>query len=102
MLSLNEINDGMKDLKEWALEMDSISKVFAFQNFKQSLEFVNKVGEIAEKLNHHPDIFLQFDIVKLISTTRCDKGLSKKDFEFAKEVDKLDQITAPTEQSHQS
>jgi len=90
MLTLSEINEEMKDLKDWSLEADSISKVVTFANFAEARDFVNKIGEIADRLNHHPDIYWQLDTVKIVSMTKCEKGLSKKDFELAKEIDRLE------------
>ena len=63
MLTLKEIQDLMVELKDWSLESNSIIKDFSFNNFKESLDFVNKVGEIAEKQGHHPDIIINCDLV---------------------------------------
>ena len=89
MLTLKEIQDLMVELKDWSLEPDSITKDFSFNNFKESLDFVNKVGEIAEKLGHHPDIMINYNLVRLSLTTHSEKGLTRKDFDLAKEIDKL-------------
>lgn len=92
MLTLAEISEAMEDLQDWSLESNSISKIFSFENFKESLEFVNKVGEVAERLDHHPDILINFNQVRLVSTTHFENGLSRKDFELAREIDKLDKM----------
>ena len=89
MLPLGVINERMKELDNWALEGISIIKDFGFENFKGAIEFVNKVGEIAEKHNHHPDILLSFRNVRLSLTTHFEKGLTSKDFEVAKEIDEI-------------
>lgn len=89
MLTLGEINHAMSGLKEWSLESSSITKTFSFSNFKESLEFVNKIGELAEKHSHHPDMLISYDQVRLSLTTHSEKGLTKKDFELAKEIDLL-------------
>jgi 4a-hydroxytetrahydrobiopterin dehydratase len=89
MLTLGEISEAMEGLQDWSLESDSINKVFSFNNFRESVDFVNKVGEVAEKLNHHPDILINFNQVKLVLTTHDEHGLSRKDFELAREIDKL-------------
>ncbi len=89
MLTLKEIQDHMLELKEWNLDFSSISKDFDFKDFKESLDFVNKVGELAEKHNHHPDIMINYNRVRLTLTTHSEKGLSKKDFDIAKEIDKI-------------
>lgn len=89
MLTLGEISSAMSDLNDWSLEADAIVKTFSFGNFKEALEFVNKIGEKAEALEHHPDIMLNYNQVKLSLTTHLEHGLTRKDFELAKEIDKL-------------
>ena len=88
MLSLNIINEKMSKLDNWALEGNSITKDFRFGTFKGALEFINKIGEIAEKLNHHPDITLSNNLVRLSLTTHIENGLTSMDFELAEEIDK--------------
>ena len=88
MLTLQEIQDEMKLLKDWSLETSSITKDFSFKDFKEALDFVNKVGEIAERLQHHPDIMINYNNVRLNLTTHSEKGLTKKDFDAAREIDK--------------
>ena len=89
MLTLQEIQDEMKELRDWSLEFSSITKDFLFKDFKEALIFVNRVGEIAENLQHHPDIMINYNMVRLNLTTHSEKSLTKKDFDAAKEIDKL-------------
>ena len=89
MLTLAQISEEMEYLRDWSLEMNSIIKVFSFENFRGSIDFVNKVGDVAEKVGHHPDILISFDQVRLVLTTHEEKGLSRKDFELAREIDKI-------------
>ncbi len=89
MLSLNDINERMSKLRNWALEGNSITKDKLFRNFKESLEFVNKIAEIAQKHNHHPSIMINYDKVRMSLMTHYVKGLTIKDFEVAEEIDKL-------------
>ena len=89
MLNLKEIQDNMEELKDWSLESDSITKEFSFQNFKESLNFLNHVGELTEKNNHHPDIMITYNRVRLSLTTHSEHGLTKKDFDLAKEIDQI-------------
>lgn len=70
--------------------MDKIIKDFEFKNFKQALAFVNKVGELAENLNHHPDILLyDYKKVRLTLTTHDQGGVTDKDQELSKAIDKI-------------
>lgn len=88
-MNLNEINSEMEDLKDWSIDANSIIKNFAFGNFKESLDFVNKVGEIAERLEHHPDVMINYNKVRLTLSTHSLRGLSRKDFDLAREIDKI-------------
>jgi len=89
MMPLFEIQEKMGKLRNWSLETDSIVKDKVFRDFKESMEFVNKVAEIAEKHNHHPTILISYNTVRMNLTTHSAKGLTAKDFEVAEEIDKL-------------
>ncbi len=88
-MNLGEIQKKMEVLKDWALEGSSIVKDHTFTDYKQALEFVNKVGEVAEKHNHHPSIILDYTFVHLTLTTHSEHTLTDKDFLVAEEIDKI-------------
>lgn len=71
----------------WQEEDNNLSKEFKFADFKSALDFVNKVGELAEKANHHPDIELSWGRVKISLTTHSKNRVTNKDHELAKEID---------------
>ena len=80
----------LKHVNNWSLVESTIEREFKFKNFKQALDFVNKVGEIAESEGHHPDIYLHgWNKVKLILSTHAIKGLSENDFIIAAKIDKI-------------
>ena len=79
-----ELGGGWKVVDEHHLE-----KEFKFKNFCEALAFTNQVGELAESVNHHPDIFLAWGLVKLTLWTHSIGGLSEADFIFAAKVGKL-------------
>ena len=66
-----------------------LEKEYKFKNFVQALEFVNKVGRLAESQGHHPDIYLSWGKVKLTIWTHKIKGLHKNDFILAAKIDEL-------------
>ena len=67
-----------------------ISKVrFNFNNFIESQEFINKVGEISEDEGHHPDIMFGWGYAKINITTHAIEGLSENDFILAAKIDKI-------------
>ena len=88
-MTLAELEKRMKNLKDWALEGEMIVKDIVFKDFKEALEYVNKVGELAEKSQHHPDIMIMYSSVRLSLTTHSEKGLTDKDFDLAEEIDKV-------------
>jgi 4a-hydroxytetrahydrobiopterin dehydratase len=89
-MNLAEITEKMSELKAWSLEGNVITKDFEFKDFKEALDFVNKIGEIAEKHEHHPDIVILYNKVRLSLTTHSAKELTEKDFEVAKEIDGIE------------
>ena len=66
-----------------------IRKKFKFKNFKESLEFVNKVGAIAESEGHHPDINFGWGKAEITLYTHAVLGLSENDFILASKIDKI-------------
>lgn len=70
-------------------EQKALIKVFSFKDFKSALEFVNKVGAVAEKANHHPDINLGWGYVKVWLTTHSKHAITDKDHELATAIDNL-------------
>ncbi len=83
-------------VKSWTVASDekSIECNFKFKNFVQALEFVNRIGAIAESEGHHPDIFLHgWNKVRVTLSTHAIKGLSINDFVVASKIDLLLQPT---------
>ena len=75
---------------DWnVIDEHHLEKEYKFKNFRQALEFVNKVGELAESQGHHPDIYLSWGKVKLTICTHKINGLHKNDFILAAMIDGL-------------
>jgi len=100
MMTLGELSERMSKLSGWSLEENCIIKDLEFKDFKESMNFINKVAELSEKMNHHPDIIINFNRVRISLTTHEEHGLSNRDFDLAEEIDKIDQI--PEEKTEQS
>jgi 4a-hydroxytetrahydrobiopterin dehydratase len=79
-----KLSNGWEVVNEHHLE-----KEFVFKDFRQALDFTNKVGELAERQNHHPDIYLAWGKVKVTIWTHKINGLSESDFVLAAKVDQL-------------
>ena len=86
-----EAEKRLKRVKDWKLVDNIIEKNFKLRSFKQAIEFINKVADLAEAENHHPDILLWgWNNVKLTLTTHAVKGLSQKDFVLASRIDQIE------------
>ncbi|MEP6894225.1 MAG: 4a-hydroxytetrahydrobiopterin dehydratase [Chloroflexota bacterium] len=92
-LTDSEIAELQGQVQGWQLkEIDSIlrlEKVFKRKNFVEALEFVNKIGSIAEEQDHHPLIVLEWGRVTVQWWTHVVKGLHKNDFIMAAMTDEL-------------
>lgn len=88
-LTQEEIQTELQKIVEWDVQGQAISKIFTFNNFKEALVFMNKVGEIAEALQHHPDIDIRYDKVTITLSTHDIGGLSFLDFKSAQKYDSL-------------
>ena len=66
-----------------------LEKEFGFRNFREALQFANRVGELAEAQGHHPDIYLAWGKVKLTIWTHKIDGLTESDFILAAKADEL-------------
>lgn len=92
LLTEVEIKDYILELKEgWQVNQRGrtslISKEFKFEDFKQAMEFVNKIASIAEKEGHHPDIAIYYNKVEIMLLSHFVKGLSINDFIIAAKID---------------
>jgi 4a-hydroxytetrahydrobiopterin dehydratase len=67
-----------------------LTKTYRFKDFKQALDFTNRVGALAEEQGHHPDIHLSWGQVRLEIWTHKIDGLTESDFILAAKSDQLD------------
>jgi 4a-hydroxytetrahydrobiopterin dehydratase len=74
----------------WQLADGQITRTVTRKDFRDALLFVNAVGYLAERANHHPDIFISWNKVTLTLVTHSAGGLTKNDFALAREVNDLD------------
>jgi 4a-hydroxytetrahydrobiopterin dehydratase len=90
-LDATEIEHFLEDLGgDWiVVRGHHLEKEYRFKNFREALGFVNRVGELAEAVNHHPDIELGWGRVKVTIFTHKIDGLHESDFVFAAKADRL-------------
>jgi 4a-hydroxytetrahydrobiopterin dehydratase len=75
---------------QWRREGDEIVREWRLENFAEAMGFVNRVAELAEAANHHPDILVHgWNKVRLALTNHSAGGLTDADFEMAARIDQL-------------
>jgi 4a-hydroxytetrahydrobiopterin dehydratase len=89
LLKADEAKARLKKIPEWELEKKHIERTFEFDDFSESIDFVNGVAEVAEDEEHHPDIDIRYNKVRLILSTHSKGGLTELDFNLAERIDTL-------------
>lgn len=88
-LSDAEIEEKLAGLSGWERSGEAIEKSFKRGDFVGSVEFVSKLVEPAEGMNHHPDLAISWDTVTVTISTHSEGGLTAADFELAAKIDAL-------------
>ncbi len=84
----DQVQSLLGELDEWTIEQEyHLTRSFDFPDFAKALDFVNRVGEIAEQQQHHPDIYLAWGNVRVEVWTHKIRGLTESDFILAARVD---------------
>ena len=86
-LSPDRVNENLASLPQWSLNGDMLQRTFRFDDFNGAIAFVNRLRDLAEGMQHHPDIMIRYNKVTLALTTHDAGGLTEKDFEFARATD---------------
>lgn len=85
-----ELDQYTRQLEGWEVVHEHhLSKTYKFPNFVTALAFVNRIGELAERVGHHPDLHLSWGKVAVEIWTHKINGLTESDFVFAAKTDKL-------------
>jgi 4a-hydroxytetrahydrobiopterin dehydratase len=78
------------DKQLWTAINNTLVKEFEFADFKSAVDFINRVAVVAEKQNHHPDIFLHsYKRVRITLSTHSENKVTEKDYKLAELIDKL-------------
>jgi 4a-hydroxytetrahydrobiopterin dehydratase len=91
LLSDIEIQRDLGSLQGWSRKGDVLTRTYAFRNFAQSMEFVNRVASLAESANHHPDIDIRYSKVTLTLSTHDAGGITSNDVDLARAIDRADE-----------
>ena len=89
VLSDEEIETRLGSLEGWERAGDAIRRVFKFDDFVGSVDFVNRITPLAEEMNHHPDLEISWNKVTVSLSTHSEGGLTGNDFELASKIDSV-------------
>jgi 4a-hydroxytetrahydrobiopterin dehydratase len=80
----------MKPVQGWSEINGALEREFRFKDFADALAFVNRVGELAERENHHPDIEIHWNRVRLRWWTHVTKEVTERDYQLAAKTNELE------------
>lgn len=83
-LELNKL-----DIEWGVIAGTTLTRVYKFKDFARALAFTNKIGAVAEKMGHHPEICLEWGKVEVRITTHSEGGITDKDFQLADKIDSI-------------
>jgi len=88
-LSRKEAEELARQVRSWKLVDSRLEEDFAFKDFDETMQFVNRVAQVAQEENHHPDIEISYNKVHLTLSTHSIGGLSRNDFIVAAKIERL-------------
>ena len=88
-LRMSQIRSQLAKTEGWRLRGKRISRLFVFEDFMQGIRFLNRVAIPAEAMNHHPDITISYNKIRLSLTTHDEGGLTMKDFRLARRISRI-------------
>jgi len=88
-LSEEEIRTGLRDLPGWEATGDAVAKEFKLPTFRDAVAFVVRLSYEAEARNHHPDVDLRYNKVKIVLSTHSEGGVTAKDLDLASAIDEV-------------
>jgi 4a-hydroxytetrahydrobiopterin dehydratase len=88
-LNDEEIDERLSQLEGWERDGDATTRTFELDDFKGSVDFVNRITPEAEEMNHHPDLEISWNKVTVSVTTHSEGGRTENDFELARRVQRV-------------
>jgi 4a-hydroxytetrahydrobiopterin dehydratase len=89
VLSENEIREAIGGLDGWELAGSEITNQLGFADFRAAVAFVVRIGFEAEAANHHPDLDIRYNQVRVTLSTHSEGGVTAKDIDLARAIDAL-------------
>jgi 4a-hydroxytetrahydrobiopterin dehydratase len=88
-LDTDTIRERLAELDGWEHEGDHITRAWTFDDFRAAIGFINRVADLADEANHHPDLHNSYTNVRIALTTHSEGGLTERDLDLAARIDEV-------------
>ena len=88
-LSISDIQYAISDLNGWEFKNNAIHKIFTFESYLNSIAFINRLAEIAEENNHHPDMVVGWCKIDVVFTSHDQGGVTTACIDMAKKAESV-------------
>ena len=88
-LTDSEMKAALEKLPGWSADGNGIQRRFEFKDFKDAMAFTNRIAMIAEEANHHPDIEINYNKLKLTLITHDSGGVTHRDVKMAARINEI-------------
>lgn len=89
VLPEHELQQAVASLPNWQRVGKAIERNFEFKDFAEAMKFVNRIADAAEEANHHPDIDIRYNKVKLALISHDSGGVTQRDVRMARKIDEV-------------
>ena len=89
LLSNDQIDHWQQAHAEWQRDGDALTRLVECRSFPAAIELVQRVGEVAEQRDHHPDIDIRWRTLRFVLSTHSEGGITDKDTALAETIDEL-------------
>jgi 4a-hydroxytetrahydrobiopterin dehydratase len=86
VLTDEQVSRRLATLDGWSRAGDAIRRTYRFDSFAAAIAFVNRVADVAEGMDHHPDIDIRYRDVTLTLSTHSEGGITEKDLDLARQI----------------
>ena len=86
-LTQSELERALRELPDWAEKHGQISKTYRHASFSEAILFVNAAAQLAELMNHHPDIDIRYSNITIALVTHDEGGVTAKDVALARQIE---------------
>jgi 4a-hydroxytetrahydrobiopterin dehydratase len=90
------VTDGIGSLQDWSRDGSAIVRTVELADFPQAIDVVDRVAELAERADHHPDIDIRWRTLTFRCSTHSDGGITAKDLDLAAGIDSIVATALPT------